>query len=171
MFFNQYKLLSNFGAFIFYLIASQLLFSCANLERVSDSKEKSLESSNNQEFAYVHKSDKNSKDSSSQNLNPAVVTLLEQAAFQEASGQLELSSSTIERALRISPQSPHLHLSLAKLRLKQNQAHNALQLALKGQSLLNASDEVLAKDFWKIIGDSYKRLGDSARASQAYSHL
>lgn len=156
------------------LLLSFFLFSCAGLERVNSSKhdkpiEKNKMLENNQELVY--RSDKDFSSSSSPVLSPAVEALSQQAAAQQAAGQIESAIATIERALRIAPQTPQLHLSLAQLRLKQNQAHAALQLALKGQSLLGANDKSLSKDFWKMIGDCYVRLGNSAQASQAYSHL
>jgi tetratricopeptide (TPR) repeat protein len=167
--------------------AGTLMSSCANIERVRHAKSgQEINQQPSDLFPYRSESNAESKkaksiESAQSSINPGVQALLQQAQSQQAEGKTEAAVSTVERALRISPQTPQLHLLLAELRLKQDQAHNALQLALKGQSLLfsndlsssdlSSSDRELVKSFWQIIGDCYTRLGITSKASQAYSHL
>ena len=157
-------------------ISSTFLFSCANIERVGSNSGRTGSSSNSSSEDLPYRKQESTSAQEVQVLNPAVQSLLNQARKQKALGQLDLASSTVERALRISPSTPQLHYFLAKLKFSQNQVHNALQLALKGQSLLGSAgfsldDDQLSKDFWQLIGDCYTRLGNALKASQSYSHL
>lgn len=151
-------------------VVSFLLASCANIERVGNSTETlSQEKKDDQYLAYRENPPRHLAPQT--HITPAVSALMKQASEQEALGQIELAASTIERALRIAPQTPQLHLSLARLRLKQNQAHAALQIALKGQSLLNESQQKLHEDFWRVIGDCYMRLGNTIKANESYKRI
>ena len=166
---------SFYSLFVFFLSVA-LISSCANIERVGHTK--SDQNVNNKQSSTLpyRSGDKLERESVGSNelqrsLNPAVEALLKQAQMQSAEGNSNAAVSTIERALRISPKAPQLHLFLGELRLQQGQAHHALQLALKGQSLISSSETELAKSFWKLIGDAYTRLGSTSKASQAYKHL
>ncbi len=102
--------------------------------------------------------------------NPAVVFLLEQAQARSDNGDFEQSVSFLERALRIAPREPIVHYRLAQAHLMQGQASSALQIAFKGKSLVSSGSQ-LASDFWRLIGDCYVRLGDTAKAGEAYDRI
>lgn len=166
----------NVNTLFFVIFSGFFISSCANIERIGHSDtEKGPNIEQSDSLPYQTKNTDEKKQAGGQYssiINPAVEELIQQAQSQQADGDMGSAVSTIERALRISPQTPQLHLFLGELRLKQDQAHNALQLAFKGQSLLSSmSDEKLVKAFWKLIGDSYTQMGNAIKASQAYSHL
>ncbi len=142
------------------------LVSCTNLERVGD-KDDALAYSIKEAPAVEYQGGFQSL----QGVNPAVSALLSQAYQHELNMEYDLAISKLERALRISPNAPQVHLQLASVRLKQNQAYEALQIALKGQSLLSDKSQDLVKPFWRLIGDCYTNMGQSAKASEAYKHL
>lgn len=150
---------------IFFLF---LIGSCTNLERVNKSEKDGMAYSIDEEAPAV---EYQGSFQSMQGVNPAVSALLSQAYEHELNREYELAISKLERALRISPNAPQVHLQLASVRLKQDQAYDALQIALKGQSLLNEASQDLVKAFWRLLGDCYTSLGQSAKASAAYSHL
>jgi|GEM_PF-5613964 len=104
--------------------------------------------------------------------NPAVAALIRQASEQRIEGRQDLAVSTLERALRISPHTPQIHLNLGRLKLEQGKANAAIQLAFKGQSLLHSDQsESLNPHFWQLLGDSYDYLGNTEKARQAYQKV
>lgn len=156
---------------VFIFVLSILLSTCANIERVGNSTHTNSNEKKEDQQHLAYRENPPRHTTSQTHISPAVSALMTQASDQEASGQLELAASTIERALRIAPQTPQLHLSLARIRLKQNQAHAALQIALKGQSLLVNGYKNLNQDFWRVIGDCYIRLGNTTKANEAYGRI
>ena len=58
-------------------------------------------------------------------LSPATRSLVTQAHAQVARGDLPAASSTLDRALRIEPNNPLLWIELGRLRLAENDAHQA----------------------------------------------
>jgi tetratricopeptide (TPR) repeat protein len=58
-------------------------------------------------------------------LSPATRSLVTQAQAQVARGDLPAASSTLDRALRIEPNNPLLWIELGRLRLAENDAHQA----------------------------------------------
>src|SRR5208283_395517 len=58
-------------------------------------------------------------------LSPATRALVMQANAQAAHGDLPAASSTLERALRIEPNNPLLWVELGRLRLAENDPHQA----------------------------------------------
>lgn len=109
----------------------------------------------------------------SPDLSPALTSLLGTAEKQMLAEDLNGAAASLERALRISPSEAVVHLRLAEVRLKQGQAHAALQMAFKGQALMEnrgdfADKAVLEKRFWQVIGDCYSALGNYQKAQQAY---
>jgi len=58
-------------------------------------------------------------------LSPATRALVSQANAQAARGDLPAASSTLDRALRIEPNNPLLWIELGRLRLAENDAHQA----------------------------------------------
>jgi len=157
--------------YLYILIVIFLLSNCTNLERVGNSVETSTKPKNDNQQHLGYPENPPHPLAAQTHITPAVSALMKQASEQEVLGQLDLAASTIERALRIAPQSPQLHLSLARLRLKENKAHAALQIALKGQSLLKNSQEELNQDFWRLIGDCYTKLGNTIKAQESYKQI
>ena len=109
-------------------------------------------------------------------LSAAISALLTTAEKQVSVEDFNGAAASLERALRISPNEALVHLRLAAVRLKQGQAHAALQLAFKGQSLMetrsnSGNKTVLEKQFWQVIGDCYRYLGNAQKAEQAYRNL
>jgi hypothetical protein len=72
----------------------------------------------------------------------AVKTLLQQADLQRASGDLTGAAATLERALRIEPESAYVWNRLAHVRLKQGQNGLAAELAAKSNAFAGADDAV-----------------------------
>jgi len=58
-------------------------------------------------------------------LSPATRALVTQSRTQVAHGDLPAASSTLDRALRIEPNNPLLWIELGRLRLAENDAHQA----------------------------------------------
>lgn len=98
--------------------------------------------------------------------NPAVQGLLEQAARQQAAGYLEAAAASIERALRIAPDSVPAYQALARLRLEQGDTWQAEALALKANSLAVGHPEVQAEN-WSIIAAARRQRGDMPGADAA----
>jgi len=158
--------------FYFTLLLVFLLNACANqaLQRSESDSENTKDNGQTQNtLAYTDKS-------ASSTLSPALSSLLNTAEKQVLMEDFNGAAASLERALRISPNEALVHLRLAEVRLKQGQAHAALQLAFKGQSLLENSSasrnrNTLQKQFWKVIGDCYSYLGNYQKAEQAYRNL
>lgn len=100
--------------------------------------------------------------------NSAVVALLETARRDTASGRLESAASTLERALRIEPRNPALWHQLARVRLRQGQAAQAIQLATKSNTLAG-DHHALRADNWRVIGEARTSQGDHAGAQAAFA--
>ena len=101
---------------------------------------------------------------------PPVVALLDSAAAKERAGHLEQAAATLERALRLEPRNAMLWHRLARLRLKQGQWQNAVELAAKSNSLAG-SDSKLQSWNWAVIAEAKERLGDKQGAAAARAHL
>jgi hypothetical protein len=78
-------------------------------------------------------------------MSKAVQTLLQQAELQRASGDLVGAAATLERALRIEPESAYVWNRLAHVRAQQGQAGLAAELAAKSNSFVG-TDETLKGD-------------------------
>jgi hypothetical protein len=83
-------------------------------------------------------------------LSPAVNALVLAANQKSSSGNLEIASSTIERAIRIEPRNANLYYKLAVVRLKQSKPRLAEDLAKKS-ALLATNDRALKKHSWLLI--------------------
>lgn len=68
-------------------------------------------------------------------LSPAARSLIVQARTLERRGDLDGASATLDRALRIEPYSPQLWIALGRLRLIENDAHQAENCARKALAL------------------------------------
>lgn len=95
----------------------------------------------------------------------AVLALLQEADASSASGHLDNSAASLERALRIQPRNALLWQKLAKIRLQQHQPGLAEDLAKKSNLL--AKDKALTGKNWSIIADARREKGDEQGASEA----
>ncbi len=83
-------------------------------------------------------------------MSKAVRTLLQQAELQRSSGDLTGAAATLERALRIEPESAYVWNRLAHIRAQQGQAGLAAELAAKSSSFAG-TDETLKRDNDRLI--------------------
>jgi hypothetical protein len=97
---------------------------------------------------------------------PAILALLESAELQKRAGHLETAAATLERALRIDPNSARLWNRLAEIRLEQEQSGQAESLAAKSNALAG-SDRLLKARNWRIIAAARRLRGDAAGAREA----
>ena len=77
-------------------------------------------------------------------------TLLQQAELQRSSGDLTGAAATLERALRIEPESAYVWNRLAHVRAQQGQTGLAAELAAKSSSFAG-TDETLKRDNDRLI--------------------
>lgn len=99
--------------------------------------------------------------------SPPVLALVNLAQQQIERGQAEAGAATLERALAIEPQNPHLWHRLARLRLQQGALSPAAELAAKS-NLYAAAVPALQVRNWRLIAEVRERQGDGARARDAY---
>ena len=99
--------------------------------------------------------------------NSAVIALVDSARNNSAGGQLDVAAATIERALRIEPRNPALWHELAKTRLQQGNATQAISLAAKSNAW-SGSNKTLRAANWRLIGEARTQQGDSAGARTAF---
>src|ERR1700731_2690275 len=78
-------------------------------------------------------------------LSPATRSLVTQARAQLTNGALPAASSTLDRALRIEPNSPLLWIELARLRLAESDAHQAEGCARKALALASGDRDAQAQ--------------------------
>ena len=97
---------------------------------------------------------------------PAVVALLETAERQQAEGQLASAAASLERALRIEPQSAWTWYRLAVVRFTQGRLGQAEQLARRSDALAGNDNEVRARN-WRLIALIREHRGDQAGAKAA----
>jgi Flp pilus assembly protein TadD len=86
-------------------------------------------------------------------MSKAVKTLLQQAELQRSSGDLTGAAATLERALRIEPDSAYVWNRLAHIRAEQGQTGLAGELAAKSNAFAGG-DEALKRDNEKLIARS-----------------
>ena len=86
----------------------------------------------------------------SRSMSKAVRTLLQQAELQRSSGDLTGAAATLERALRIEPESAYVWNRLAHVRAQQGQTGLAAELAAKSSSFAG-TDETLKRDNDRLI--------------------
>lgn len=99
-------------------------------------------------------------------LDGPVLALLTAAQQQQAGGDLNGASSSLERAQRIAPREPQVLYRLAEVRLAQGDAVQAEQFARRGLSYA-AGRPALQASLWDLIAQSRERMGDAAGAAQA----
>jgi len=108
--------------------------------------------------------------SGEEHANTAVVALLDDAEIREQAGAYEQSAAVLERALRLEPRNAMLWHRLARVRLKQGQWQNAVDLAAKSNSLAGGDGE-LQNWNWAVIAEAKLRLGDDEGAAAASAHV
>jgi len=101
-------------------------------------------------------------------LSPAIGALVSVANQNTKSGDLELATASIERAIRIEPRNATLFYKLAVLRLKQAKPGLAEDLAKKS-ALLAATDDTLKKHCWLLIAHAREVQQDVSGAKEAQS--
>ena len=101
-----------------------------------------------------------------QEVNPAVVALLNTAQRQEQVGDHERAAASLERALDIEPENPWLWHRLAQVRLQQGRLDQAASLAAKSNTLAVA-DPRLSAENWNLIAAVRQQQGDLAGSREA----
>lgn len=104
--------------------------------------------------------------SADEQLDGPVLALLTTAQQQQAGGDLNGASSSLERAQRVAPREPQVLYRLAQVRMAQGDAPQAEQFARRGLSLANGRADLQAS-LWALIGDARAAQGDAAGAAQA----
>jgi len=99
-------------------------------------------------------------------LDGPVLALLTTAQQQQAGGDLNGASSSLERAQRVAPREPQVLYRLAQVRMAQGDAPQAEQFARRGLTLANGRPDLQAS-LWALIGDARAAQGDAAGAAQA----
>jgi hypothetical protein len=104
--------------------------------------------------------------SADEQLDGPVLALLTTAQQQQAGGDLNGASSSLERAQRVAPREPQVLYRLAQVRMAQGDAPQAEQFARRGLSLAGGRPDLQAS-LWALIGDARAAQGDAAGAAQA----
>ncbi|KAF1019528.1 MAG: hypothetical protein GAK37_03686 [Pseudomonas sp.] len=104
--------------------------------------------------------------SADEQLDGPVLALLTTAQQQQAGGDLNGASSSLERAQRVAPREPQVLYRLAQVRMAQGDAPQAEQFARRGLTLANGRPDLQAS-LWSLIGDAREKQGDAAGAAQA----
>ncbi|WP_397449856.1 tetratricopeptide repeat protein [Pseudomonas sp. NA-150] len=104
--------------------------------------------------------------SADEELDGPVLSLLTTAQQQQAAGDLNGASSSLERAQRVAPREPQVLYRLAQVRLAQGDAPQAEQLARRGLTYANGRPSLQAS-LWGLIAQSREKQGDTAGAATA----
>jgi uncharacterized protein HemY len=88
-------------------------------------------------------------------LSPATRSLVTQAHTQLTNGDLPAASSTLDRALRIEPNNPLLWIELGRLRLAENDAHQAESCARKALALASGDRDTQARS-GRLLADALR---------------
>jgi predicted Zn-dependent protease len=104
--------------------------------------------------------------SADEQLDGPVLALLTTAQQQQAGGDLNGASSSLERAQRVAPREPQVLYRLAQVRMAQGDAPQAEQFARRALTMANGRPDLQAS-LWEIIAQSREKQGDSAGAAQA----
>lgn len=104
--------------------------------------------------------------SADEQLDGPVLALLTTAQQQQAGGDLNGASSSLERAQRVAPREPQVLYRLAQVRMAQGDAPQAEQFARRALTMANGRPDLQAS-LWEIIAQSRERQGDSAGAALA----
>ena len=96
---------------------------------------------------------------------PAVQNLLASAQNSLQQGRPEDAASSLERAQRLAPQSAAVYQKLAEVRLQQNRAVEAEQLARKGVAFAHNNSQQAA--LWRLVAIAADRQGKKETADKA----
>lgn len=99
-------------------------------------------------------------------LNPAARALISQAQTQTAAGNYAVAASTLERALRIDPDSPQLWIEMGKVRQAEGNFGQAENMGRKALSLATG-DARNQSAAWRLIADSYRARKRTQEAREA----
>ena len=99
-------------------------------------------------------------------MGPAASALLGQAHAQESQGELVAAGATLERALRIEPDTPLLWVELGRLQLKENNPAQADAMGRKARALAGGEGESQAAA-WHLIADALRARNRNAEAADA----
>ena len=104
--------------------------------------------------------------SADEQLDGPVLALLTTAQQQQAGGDLNGASSSLERAQRVAPREPQVLYRLAQVRMAQGDAAQAEQFARRGLTFANGRPALQAS-LWDLIAQAREKQGDSAGAALA----
>jgi hypothetical protein len=104
--------------------------------------------------------------SADEQLDGPVLALLTTAQQQQAGGDLNGASSSLERAQRVAPREPQVLYRLAQVRMAQGDAPQAEQFARRGLTFASGRPDLQAR-LWELIAQAREKQGDSAGAAQA----
>ena len=104
--------------------------------------------------------------SADEQLDGPVLALLTTAQQQQAGGDLNGASSSLERAQRVAPREPQVLYRLAQVRMAQGDAPQAEQFARRGLTFANGRPDLQA-NLWELIAQAREKQGDSAGAALA----
>jgi tetratricopeptide (TPR) repeat protein len=98
-------------------------------------------------------------------LSPATRSLVAQARTLSAHGEFDEASSTLERALRIEPNNPLLWIELGRLRLAENDAHQAVGCGRKALALASG-DPATQRQAGRLLADALRAEGHNQEARE-----
>jgi hypothetical protein len=104
--------------------------------------------------------------SADEQLDGPVLALLTTAQQQQAGGDLNGASSSLERAQRVAPREPQVLYRLAQVRMAQGDSAQAEQFARRGLTMANGRPDLQAS-LWNLIAQAREKQGDSAGAALA----
>ena len=99
-------------------------------------------------------------------MGPAASALLAQAHAQANAGEYVAAGATLERALRIEPDTPLLWVELGRVQLAQGNAAQADAMGRKALALA-AGDGEAQSAAWTLIAGSLRAQGRTAEAADA----
>ena len=104
--------------------------------------------------------------SADEQLDGPVLALLTTAQQQQAGGDLNGASSSLERAQRVAPREPQVLYRLAQVRMAQGDVAQAEQFARRGLTFANGRPDLQAS-LWGLIAQAREKQGDPAGAALA----
>ncbi|MDO7898695.1 tetratricopeptide repeat protein [Pseudomonas citrulli] len=104
--------------------------------------------------------------SADEQLDGPVLALLTTAQQQQAGGDLNGASSSLERAQRVAPREPQVLYRLAQVRMAQGDAPQAEQLARRGLTFTSGRPALQAS-LWELIAQAREKQGDPSGAALA----
>ncbi|MBI3171133.1 MAG: tetratricopeptide repeat protein [Hydrocarboniphaga effusa] len=101
---------------------------------------------------------------------PAVLSLLNQARGELASGRPEQAEATLERAQRIEPRNPFIWQQLATMHLAQSRLQEAENMAQRSNSLARGNPYIEIEN-WRTIAAARRARGDTAGVEEAQARM